>query len=301
MRHLLPALFLFFSSLAAADIDLTPQGFVNDYAGVLSQAEVASIEEKIRAVERTTGTEIAVAVVKDLGGRNLEQYAHEVFNAWGVGKKGKDNGVLIFVSIRERKIRIETGYGLEAVLPDGVCGHIIRNEMTPRFRSGDIAGGLESAVSAIGRIVGGAPAEQPAPSGSADLPPAGFIAFWTTFLLIFTGTGFGLAGLLAQLCLIVFLFLGFFLTSGQPFSAPFLAALLFAPFITVFLLAFVYQILAALGVISRRRSSLWTGTMMAQSSRLGSSGGFFGGGGVGGFGGGFGGGRSGGGGASGGW
>src|SRR5262249_12642103 len=98
---------------------------------------------------------IAVATVPTLEGDTVESYSVELFKRWGVGKKGKDNGVLILVAPSEHKTRIEVGYGLESQLTDGTCGEIIREEMLPAFRQNKYGPGLVAAVAAIQRPLGG--------------------------------------------------------------------------------------------------------------------------------------------------
>ena len=93
----------------------------------------------LRDVEQQTTAEIAVVTVPSLDGMTVEEYASRLFKAWGIGKKGRDNGVLVLVAPTEHKMRIEVGYGLEAVLPDGLAGQIVRTECLPRFKEGDYA------------------------------------------------------------------------------------------------------------------------------------------------------------------
>src|SRR5687768_7244828 len=117
--------FLFGSQAAWAALPKM-EGPVNDLAGVLAPEAEQAIKSRIRAVEAATTAEIAVVTVRSLEGETVETYANRLFNQWGIGKKGKDNGVLILAAIEDRKIRIEVGYGLEGTLPDGRCGQIIR-------------------------------------------------------------------------------------------------------------------------------------------------------------------------------
>ena len=100
-------------------------------------------------MQRKSGVEIAVATLPTLGERSIEEVAVELFQAWGIGKKGKDEGLLLLVAPKERKIRIEVGYGLEGTIPDGLAGEIIRETITPRFRQGRFAEGIETGVRQI--------------------------------------------------------------------------------------------------------------------------------------------------------
>lgn len=130
-----------------------PQGRVNDFAGVLDEATEAALRGMIDLAEKDSKTEIAVVTVGSLEGRSVEEYAAALFQTWGIGKKGADNGVLVLVCPLERQMRIEVGYGLEGVLPDGLAGSIIRQQFTPAFKEGDYARGLIDGVRRIGEIV----------------------------------------------------------------------------------------------------------------------------------------------------
>lgn len=136
----------------AADFP-SPQGRVNDFAGVLDEATEAALRAMIDLAERDAKAEIAVVTVGSLEGLTVEQYAEGLFRAWGIGKAGADNGVLVLVCPLERAMRIEVGYGLEGVLPDGLAGSIIRQQFTPAFKDGDYARGLIEGVRRVTEIV----------------------------------------------------------------------------------------------------------------------------------------------------
>jgi uncharacterized protein len=139
-------------------------GRVTDDAEVLSPAARGEITAILKAHESRTTNQVAVLTVRSLGGASVEDYATAVFQAWKLGRKGKDNGVLLLVAPTERRLRIEVGYGLEGTLPDVVAGRIIRNVITPRFKSGDFAGGISEGVRAIvAQLEGTAPAAEEAP------------------------------------------------------------------------------------------------------------------------------------------
>ena len=133
-------------------------GFVNDFAALLSAEGKAKLEAQLAKLENDTTAEVAVVTVKSLEGLAIEDYAVRLFEAWGIGKKGKDNGVLFIVAKEERKVRIEVGYGLEPVITDGRAGRILDNEVLPRFKNGDYEGGIVAGVAAIeGYVRGGSP------------------------------------------------------------------------------------------------------------------------------------------------
>ncbi len=131
---------LAFATAVAAELP-KPTGPVNDFAGVLSDAAERELTELLRSLESETTAEIAVATVASLEGLPIEEYATKLFNAWGVGQAGKDNGVLVVVDPTSRSMRIEVGYGLEAILPDGLAGSIIRRDFGPAFKAGDYDAG----------------------------------------------------------------------------------------------------------------------------------------------------------------
>jgi len=122
---------------------------VNDYAGLLAPAERERLEALLAERERASGTQMAIAVFRSLEGESLEDVANALFQKWRLGQKGLDNGVLLVVFVQDRKLRLEVGYGLEAVLPDAEAGRIIREAISPRFREQRYAAGLEAAVGAV--------------------------------------------------------------------------------------------------------------------------------------------------------
>jgi uncharacterized protein len=138
--------------LAAADFP-KPVGKVNDFARVLKGPQRAALEALLQDAERDTTAEIAVVTIRDLEGESVEGYANGLFNAWGIGKQEKDNGVLILVARDSREMRIEVGYGLEGVLPDGLAGQVIRETFVPRFRDGDYATGILEGTERVVAIV----------------------------------------------------------------------------------------------------------------------------------------------------
>ena len=112
------------SALAAVSFP-KPEGWVTDKAGLLDAGTRGRLEWTLGRVERTTGVEIAVVTFSTLAGQSVEEVAVGLFNAWGIGKKRKDEGVLLLVAKKERKLKIEVGYGLEGTIPDGLAGEII--------------------------------------------------------------------------------------------------------------------------------------------------------------------------------
>jgi uncharacterized protein len=124
-------------------------GRVVDNAEILKPDTRKRLADELRQHEQRTTNQVAVLTVPTLQGESVEEYAVRVFEHWKLGKKGKDNGVLVVVAPQDRRMRIEVGYGLEGVLPDATAARIIRNVMTPRFKDGDYDGGIAQGVDAI--------------------------------------------------------------------------------------------------------------------------------------------------------
>jgi uncharacterized protein len=141
---------------AAAALDV-PQlkGHVNDYASILSASEVARLEAKLTQFEQTDSTQFVVLTIPSLEGEDLEGYSIKVAEAWKIGWKGLDNGVILLIANAEKKIRIEVGRGLEGRLTDLVSGRIIRTVIVPHFKKGDFEGGVEAGTTAIIEAVRG--------------------------------------------------------------------------------------------------------------------------------------------------
>ncbi len=134
---------------------------MNDYAGLLSPAERERLEALLTERERAAGPQMAIAVFRSLDGESVEDVASRLFQKWRLGSKALDNGVLLVLFVQDRKVRIEVGYGLEAVLTDAVSSQIIREALAPRFREQRYAAGLEAAVIAVyERIAPSAATEQ---------------------------------------------------------------------------------------------------------------------------------------------
>ena len=153
-----------------------PDGYVNDFAAVLDEASEAYLETFLQTLERDTSAEVVVATVTSLEGMPAEEYASRLFAEWGIGKQRHDNGVLVLVAPADRTVRIEVGYGLESVLPDGLAGEIIRAEIIPEFKSGNYPRGIGRGLNRIAQVVRGDPAagalSEPTGDNGADFPSA---------------------------------------------------------------------------------------------------------------------------------
>jgi uncharacterized protein len=126
-----------------------------DLAAVLPPQTIANLTASLKAHEETTGNQVAVLILPSLEGAPLESYAHQVITTWKLGQKGADNGALLLVAVKDRKVRIEVGYGLEGTLTDIRSAQIIRNEIVPRFQAGDFPGGVTAGADAILKTIEG--------------------------------------------------------------------------------------------------------------------------------------------------
>ena len=286
------ALFLLASGTgsALAQAYPPPTGFVNDFAGVLSGSTNSQLSTLLLNLEQDTSAEVAVVTISNLDGVPIEDYANGLFNAWGIGKNDKDNGILFLVSLQDRKVWIEVGYGLEPIITDGRAGRILDNYVIPDFRNGDYDQGIAAGVMALeGYIRDGTP-----PSVIEENPVQGLIA------------GFHLPSwLLITLGIITIYMLGFMARTKSVWLGGIWGFILglvlgfgFGNLWAVFLLPFGLGIFGTILDIILS-SNYWGRVSSGRSTGWYSSGGGFSGGGSG-FGG-FGGGSSGGGGAGRGW
>jgi uncharacterized protein len=149
---------------AFADVAVPPLvGRVVDETGTLSSDEIASLNQTLRNFEARKGSQVAVLIVPTTAPEAIEQYSLRVAETWKIGRKKIDDGALLVVAKDDRRLRIEVGYGLEGVLTDVTSKRIIDEIITPRFRSGDFAGGIFSGVDRIIRVVDGESLPAPAP------------------------------------------------------------------------------------------------------------------------------------------
>jgi uncharacterized protein len=137
----------------------SPPRLVNDFAGMLKPDEIANLEQKLVAFNDSTSTQIAIVIVSSLHGYDKAEYAQQLGEKWGVGQKGKNNGILILVKTKgdsERgEVQIATGYGAEGAVPDLLCGEIVDQEILPSFRNNDFYGGLNKATSTLMSLIKG--------------------------------------------------------------------------------------------------------------------------------------------------
>ncbi|HSQ00927.1 MAG TPA: TPM domain-containing protein [Candidatus Dormibacteraeota bacterium] len=185
MPRLVLALVLLLAAAVAAQEIPVPQGFVTDRAGVIDAPTRAKIEALAQELQQKTGAEIAVLTVDTTAPLDDFSYAMRVAEAWKVGKKGEDTGVLVVVAVGDRKVRVVTGYGVEGVLPDGLVGNIQDREMVPEFRAGRTGEGIWRGVAQMAKRIaderGVTLTGVPAPRAPAAAPQQ--IPLWVILLV----------------------------------------------------------------------------------------------------------------------
>lgn len=130
-----------------------PKGAINDYAGVITPQYERSMDLLTREVLQKTETAVVVVTLKNIQGNDPADYANRLYEAWGIGKKGQDKGVLILLAFEERQVRIETGYGVEGILPDGLVGEILDTYVVPYLKKGNYDKGLSNALVAVSSVI----------------------------------------------------------------------------------------------------------------------------------------------------
>lgn len=182
------------SSVAWAQLPARPEGPIADYANVLSAADKATLDTRLRDYNRATGRAIIVATVPSLDGEEIEPYAQRLAESWGIGGEKSENGVLLLVAPAERKLRIHTARGVQERMTDIMSGRIIRDTIVPRFKAGDMSGGIVAGIDAIIAQLDMDPAQARAieeAQAAADRTrqneggfPIGAL-FWLVFLFLF--------------------------------------------------------------------------------------------------------------------
>ena len=176
-------------SFSAKALDVPPlSGRVVDVAQVLPPETVKFLSSELQAHEAKTSNQVAVLIVPSLEGEPLFDFSHRVATSWKLGRHGTDNGVLLLIAIKDRKIRLEVGYGLEGVLTDARSAQIIRNEIVPRFRAGDVPMGVKAGVQAVLNTIEGTYSVPERPIGSRSEGDA----FATALLAVIVGVVVGL-------------------------------------------------------------------------------------------------------------
>lgn len=267
------AILLLASCFASAQIAIPElRARVNDLTGTLNLEQQTRLEQTLKALETKKGAQVAVLVVATTQPEDIAQFGIRVAEKWKIGRKGIDDGAILIVAKDDRRLRIETGYGLEGALNDATASRIIHEVITPLFRQGDFAGGIEAGVNRIAQVIDGEPL--PEPKAEAHFGGQGqgdFFSFLPVAFILTIVVGSILRAVFGR-------FLGSLATGGVTGFAA-------MAFVGIFGIAVVS------GVIAFLLTLLWGSSGGGSSGRGGFGGGFpggFGGGGMGG--GGFGGG-----------
>ena len=240
---LLTTLLFVFPTATMADAAIPPlKAHVTDLTATLSASEAAYLEQKLAAFEKIKGSQIAVLIVSSTQPETIEQYSIRVAEAWQLGRKGVDDGILLLIAKNDRALRIEVGYGLEGAVPDAMAKRIIAEIITPRFKQGHFSGGIDAGIEAIIKLIQGEPLPLPknmrngASTAEANTPLESFISILIGSIVLgrvlqvffgrligstMTGLGVGFIGWLsfssiaaAVLIAIVVFVINLFLNSG---------------------------------------------------------------------------------------
>lgn len=189
MKKISILLFLLFFTPSLGNSFEVPrlQGYVNDYANMISPSVRGELTARLRSFEESDSTQIVILTIPSLRGETIEGYSIKVVEAWKIGQARKDNGILFTVSKEDRKMRIEVGRGLEGRLTDLVAGRIIDGVARPKFREGDFDGGFKAVVSALIDATRGEFKAEPKPPARArsgfKFHPLYFFMAWILFLV----------------------------------------------------------------------------------------------------------------------
>ncbi len=156
------------ASPAAAQTFPNLTGRVVDQADIIPAAEEADLNVQLEQLEKTTGHQLVVATVNSLDGNDIADYGYKLGREWKIGDAEKDDGVVFLIAPNERRMHIAVGYGLEPVLTDALSGRIIRGVVTPKFKAGDMPGGIQDGVNAIAQQIQLPPEEAAARAAAAD-------------------------------------------------------------------------------------------------------------------------------------
>lgn len=196
LKIIAASLFVFAVNAFALEVPPSPTRWATDRAGVLSPAELQQLDQKLEAFEKRSGAQFLIYIMPSLEGDSLERFTIEAAEKWKAGQSKYDNGLILFVFVQDRKIRIEVGYGLEGTVTDSVSATVIRESIAPPFQRGNYFEGLNAAADfLIATIEKGEPPVPVAGSGSQD---AGFRGVDLIFLLVFGLIFFSIVGAMSR-------------------------------------------------------------------------------------------------------
>lgn len=169
-------------------------GRIVDEAGLLDTSDRKALTEILAALEAKTTDQLVIVTLKSLQGSSIEDYGYQLGRRWQIGPKGTNKGVLLIIAANERKVRIEVGYGLEGTLTDALTRYIIETSILPRFKAGDLSGGIKLGADQVARVLGGDSSDlkRAADQGSsADLGRSDANTLgWPVILVVVVGVGF---------------------------------------------------------------------------------------------------------------
>ena len=185
-----------FFQLKGQDIPAAPANYtpVVDYAGILETSEINALNGQLKKYEKETSTQIVVVAINSLGGATIESYANKLFNEWGIGKRGADNGILLLIAKEDRQMRIELGYGVESYITDAEAARIIDRILKPHFRKFEFAEGIELAVGDLLQLLGVAEFEPVLAERPSSLEFFTSSFSWVWILLLLSGLVQGIVG-----------------------------------------------------------------------------------------------------------
>ena len=154
---------------AETPIPAPPSRWVTDTAGFMSPGAAGSLDSRLAAYEQSTGHQLIVYIGRTTGDAPIDDWAVRAFQRWKVGRKGIDDGLVLFIMEADRKLRIEVGYGLEAQVPDAIASRVINDVITPRIQAGDRDGAVAAGMDAVMTVIGGG--TLPAPRGRPGEQP----------------------------------------------------------------------------------------------------------------------------------
>ncbi|MDB4920655.1 YgcG family protein [Mucilaginibacter sp.] len=178
LRKLILFINLLLIGFIAFGQELPPKSgtLVTDFTkSTLNDEQRGLLESKLVQFNDSTSTQIAIVIIKSVGDYDINEFGQKLGRAWGIGEKGKNNGILILVAVGDRKVAIQTGYGAEGAVPDVITHQIIQNDITPRFKQGDYYGGLDDGTSKLMQYMKGEYKASKKPKASDGGSPIGFI------------------------------------------------------------------------------------------------------------------------------